>query len=61
MANKLKRLSAQEIELKMVMVEGLLSIQAGISSLAIEQKLSVYISPEERKLEEKNKEVEDGQ
>ena len=61
MANKLKRLSAQEIELKMVMVEGLLSIQAGISSIAIEQKLSVYISPEERKLEEKNKEVEDGQ
>jgi chemotaxis protein MotA len=61
MANKLKRLSAQEIELKMVMVEGLLSIQAGISSLAIEQKLSVYISPEERKLEEQNKEDEDGQ
>ncbi|KAA9004651.1 flagellar motor stator protein MotA [Paenibacillus spiritus] len=48
MANKLKRLSKQEIELRMMMLEGLLSIQSGVSTIAINQKLSVYLSPSER-------------
>ncbi|WP_126425276.1 flagellar motor stator protein MotA [Brevibacillus marinus] len=48
MANKLKRKSKQEIEIKRIMVEGLLSIQAGVSPAAIEQKLLVYIPYSER-------------
>jgi chemotaxis protein MotA len=47
-ANKLKRFSKQEIELKTMMVEGLLSIQSGVSTVAINQKLSVYLTPAER-------------
>jgi chemotaxis protein MotA len=47
-ANKLKRLSKQEIEMKTMMVEGLLSIQSGVSTIAINQKLSVYLTPAER-------------
>lgn len=47
-ATKLKRKSKQEIEIKKIMVEGLLSIQAGVSPAAIEQKLLVYIPIKER-------------
>lgn len=47
-ANRLKRMSKREIEIKMMMVEGLLSIQAGISTIAMNQKLSVYLSATER-------------
>lgn len=37
-----------------MMVEGLLSIQSGVSTIAINQKLSVFLTPSERKqLEEK--------
>lgn len=50
MANKLKRLSKQEIQIRLMMLEGLLSIQSGISSIAIEQKLSVFLTPTERKI-----------
>lgn len=48
MSNKLKRLSKQEIEIKLMMVEGLLSIQSGVSTIAINQKLSVFLTPKER-------------
>ncbi|WP_211749669.1 flagellar motor stator protein MotA [Paenibacillus sp. Marseille-Q4541] len=47
-ANKLKRLSKQESEIKLMMVEGLLSIQSGVSTIAINQKLSVFLTPKER-------------
>jgi chemotaxis protein MotA len=50
-ANKLKRKSKREIEIKKIMVEGLLSIQAGVSPAAIEQKLLVYIPLHERMAE----------
>ncbi|WP_145053437.1 MULTISPECIES: flagellar motor stator protein MotA [Paenibacillus] len=54
MSNKLKRMSKQEMEIKLMMVEGLLSIQSGVSTIAINQKLSVFLTPSERKqLEEK--------
>ena len=33
----------------MMIVEGLLSIQSGVSTIAIQQKLSVFLSPEERR------------
>lgn len=52
-ANKLKRLSKQEILLKTMMAEGLLSIQSGVSTIAIQQKLSVYLSPTERLADQK--------
>ncbi|MEB3101889.1 flagellar motor stator protein MotA [Ferviditalea candida] len=60
-SNKLKRISAKEVELKMMMVEGLLSIQSGVSTIAIEQKLSVFLSPTERYAEEPKEEVEAGE
>ncbi|MCQ6561695.1 flagellar motor stator protein MotA [Paenibacillus mendelii] len=56
-ANKLKRLSKREIDLRLMMVEGLLSIQSGVSTIAINQKLSVFLTPTERlKLSEKGAE-----
>lgn len=47
-ANKLKRLSKNEVDLRLMMVEGLLSIQSGVSTIAINQKLSVFLTPSER-------------
>ncbi|WEK54336.1 MAG: flagellar motor stator protein MotA [Candidatus Cohnella colombiensis] len=47
-SNKLKRLSKKEIDLKLMMVEGLLSIQSGVSTIAIQQKLLVFLTPTER-------------
>lgn len=47
-ANKLKRLSKNEVELRLMMLEGLLSIQSGVSTIAINQKLSVFLTPSER-------------
>lgn len=54
MANKLKRISKQEIQVRLMMLEGLLSIQSGVSTIAISQKLSVFLTPtERRKMSEK--------
>jgi chemotaxis protein MotA len=47
-SNKLKRLSKREVDLKLMMVEGLLSIQSGVSTIAIQQKLLVFLTPTER-------------
>ncbi|WP_123042928.1 flagellar motor stator protein MotA [Cohnella candidum] len=47
-SNKLKRISKKEIDLKLMMVEGLLSIQSGVSTIAIQQKLMVFLTPTER-------------
>jgi chemotaxis protein MotA len=48
-ATKLKRISKKEMEVKLMMVEGLLSIQSGVSTIAIQQKLVVFLTPTERK------------
>ncbi len=56
-SNKLKRLSKTEVELRLMMLEGLLSIQSGVSTIAINQKLSVFLTPSERA---KMKQKEDG-
>ena len=48
-ANKLKRLSKRESDIRLMMVEGLLSIQSGVSTIAISQKLSVFLTPAERR------------
>lgn len=47
-ANKLKAKSGKEIQMKEVMVEGLLSIQAGENPRVIEEKLKSFLAPAER-------------
>ncbi len=47
-AAKLKFFNALEIQMKEVMVEGLLSIQAGDNPRVIEEKLKSFLSPERR-------------
>ena len=47
-ANKLKRKSNIEVRQKMMMVEGILSVLEGEAPRVIEQKLSSYLSKEER-------------
>lgn len=47
-ANKLKALSKKESEVKRMMIEGILSLQAGDSPLAIEVKLLVFVPQAER-------------
>ena len=49
-ATKLKANNAQEIRVKEVMVEGLLSIQAGENPRVIEEKLKSFISPARRRM-----------
>ena len=56
-ANKLKLNSSDEILHKQVMVEGLLSIQAGENPRVIEEKLKAFLSPGVRKtFDDQNKE-----
>jgi chemotaxis protein MotA len=47
-STKLKANNAQEIRIKEVMVEGLLSIQAGENPRVIEEKLKSFLSPSRR-------------
>ncbi len=47
-ANKLKRKSSEEVRQKMMMIEGILSVLEGEAPRVIEQKLSSYLSAEER-------------
>lgn len=56
-ANKLKENNAQEMMLKEIMIEGLLSIQAGENPRVIEEKLKSFLPPDDRAV---GKEEEDG-
>ncbi|MCE5286430.1 MAG: flagellar motor stator protein MotA [Pelosinus sp.] len=47
-SNKLKMMSKMEVEIKKMMIEGILSLQAGDSPTAIEAKLMVFIPQQER-------------
>ena len=47
-ANKLKANSGEEITLKGIQVEGILSIQAGENPRVIEEKLKSFLTPAER-------------
>lgn len=47
-AGKLKAQNAQEMQLKEIMVEGLLSIQAGENPRVIEEKLKSFLAPKDR-------------
>ena len=48
-ATKLKTKNDEEMQLKEIMIEGLLSIQAGENPRIIEEKLKSFISPDRRK------------
>ncbi len=60
-AGKLKTRSAEEILLKEVMIEGLLSIQAGENPRIIEEKLKAFLAPNMRKEIGKKEEVPEGE
>lgn len=51
-ANKLKVLSAEEIELRVMTLEGILSIQAGDNPRVVADKLLSFIPPDERVTDE---------
>jgi chemotaxis protein MotA len=51
-ANRLKALSAEEIELRSLTVEGILSVQAGDNPRIVAEKLISFVPPEQRELEE---------
>ena len=57
-ATKLKGLSKEEAELRRMMIEGILSIQAGDSPVAVEAKLMVFVPLSERADWEKSKTTE---
>lgn len=48
-ASKLTKLNGMEIKLKEVMIEGILSIQAGENPRVIEEKLKSFLAPKDRK------------
>ncbi|MDQ0340864.1 chemotaxis protein MotA [Caldalkalibacillus uzonensis] len=50
MANKLKLKSQQEIQVKQVMIEGILAIQEGVSPRVIEDKLLAYVPTKKRQV-----------
>ena len=58
-ATKLKLKSSEEILHKQVMVEGLLSIQAGENPRVIEEKLKAFLSPGTRKVFDDKTKVEE--
>ena len=49
-ANKLKRKSAEEILMRTMIMEGILSIQQGSNPITIKEKMLVFLSPAERAL-----------
>jgi chemotaxis protein MotA len=53
-ANRLKAISAEEVELRMMTLEGILSIQAGDNPRLVADKLMSYLPPVERTEEQKS-------
>jgi chemotaxis protein MotA len=51
-ANKLKSISAEEVELRTMTLEGILAIQAGDNPRVVEDKLVAFLAPDERGPEE---------
>ena len=47
-ANKLKRISADEVAHRMLIVEGVMAIQAGVSPRVVEELLKSHVPPKER-------------
>lgn len=61
LAGKLKVRSSEEILIKEVMIEGMLSIQAGENPRIIEEKLKAFLAPAIRNGMNSNKNVESGE
>ena len=51
-ANRLKAISAEEVELRMMTLEGILSLQAGDNPRLVADKLMSYLPPAERETED---------
>jgi chemotaxis protein MotA len=51
-ASRLKAMSTEEVELRVLTVEGILSVQAGDNPRIVAEKLKSFIAPEERDLDE---------
>jgi chemotaxis protein MotA len=51
-ANRLKAISGEEVELRMMTVEGILSIQAGDNPRLVSEKLMSYVPPAQRSPED---------
>ena len=51
-ANRLKALSAQEVELRSLTLEGILAVQAGDNPRVVAEKLGSYVPPTERATED---------
>jgi chemotaxis protein MotA len=51
-ANRLKAISAEEVELRMMTLEGILAIQAGDNPRLVSEKLMSYLPPAERDAEQ---------
>jgi chemotaxis protein MotA len=49
LANKLKHVSSEEVLIREIMTEGILSIQAGDNPRIVEEKLKAFLSPKERR------------
>ena len=47
-ANRLKQLSAEEVQFRSMILEGILSIQAGDNPRVVEEKLMAYVPPKQR-------------
>ena len=54
-ANRLKAISAEEVELRMMTLEGILSIQAGDNPRLVAEKLMSYLPPAERDAEDERR------
>ena len=51
-ANRLKALSAQEVELRSLTLEGILSVQAGDNPRVVAEKLGSYVPPAQRQTDD---------
>jgi chemotaxis protein MotA len=54
-ANRLKALSAEEVELRALTLDGILAVQAGDNPRVVAEKLNSYIAPDERASDEPGK------
>lgn len=61
MAQKLKTRSSEEILLKEVMIEGILSIQAGENPRIVEEKLKAFLAPGERRAASQQRSAEEAE
>ncbi|QGU00233.1 Flagellar motor rotation protein MotA [Candidatus Syntrophocurvum alkaliphilum] len=57
-ANKLKRKSQEEIVIKTMILEGLISIQSGSNPVQIKEKMMVFLTPEQRQLMEEGSDID---